>query len=127
MKGIKRANEACTGQLGLCGIFRPFSGFGFFLLPGRVSVLPTCQYRQPLLFQQPATLYDACSLLPLSPYLISFFAWSSSNSDVNMQLVHIFEFFELFFNMLVVFALHMELIPEAKSFRPNNILDSEGC
>ena len=41
---------------------------------------------------------------PFLPYLISFFAWSNSNSDVNMQLVYTLEFFELFFNSLVHFA-----------------------
>ena len=35
-----------------------------------------------------------------SPYPVSFFTWFNSNSDVNMQLVHTLEFFELFFNRL---------------------------
>ena len=34
------ANKACTGRWGFCGIFKHFSGFGFFLLPSRVHARP---------------------------------------------------------------------------------------
>jgi hypothetical protein len=37
---IKRANKACSGQVGFCGIFKHFSGFGFFLLPSRIHARP---------------------------------------------------------------------------------------
>jgi hypothetical protein len=33
-------NKACTGQVGFCGIFKHFSGFEFFLLPGIVHARP---------------------------------------------------------------------------------------
>jgi hypothetical protein len=46
-------------------------------------------------------------LLSSSPYLISFFAWSNRNSDVNMPLVYTLEFFDLFFNSLNSFAANM--------------------
>ena len=54
-----------------------------------------------LTLQRSAISYDACSIL-LS--LISFVAWSNSHSDVNRQLVHNLEFFELVLNSLVVFV-----------------------
>jgi len=54
-----------------------------------------------LTLQRSAISYDTCSVL-LS--LISFVAWSNSNFDVSMQLVHNLEFFELFFNSLVAFV-----------------------
>ena len=50
-------------------------------------------------------MYDACTLLlAFLPSLLSFFAWSDSNSDVNVQFVHALEFFELFLNCLLAFA-----------------------
>ena len=33
-------NTACTGQVGVCAIFKRFSGFEFILLPGRVHARP---------------------------------------------------------------------------------------
>ena len=35
------ASNACSGQWGVCAIYRPFSGFEFFLLPGRVPACPS--------------------------------------------------------------------------------------
>jgi hypothetical protein len=34
-------NTACSGFAGVCGIFKQFSGFEFFLLPNRVPVRPS--------------------------------------------------------------------------------------
>jgi hypothetical protein len=34
-------NKACTGRWGFCGIFKHFSGFGFFLLPNRIHAHPS--------------------------------------------------------------------------------------
>jgi hypothetical protein len=51
-------------------------------------------------------LYDAGSLLlAILPYLISFLAWSKTNSDVKLQSVHPLEPFESFFNRLIYFAM----------------------
>jgi hypothetical protein len=33
-------NTACTGQVGVCAIYKQFSGFEFILLPGRVQSRP---------------------------------------------------------------------------------------
>jgi len=51
--------------------------------------------------ERPAILYGAHSIF-LS--LISFVAWSNSNSDANMQFFNNLEFFELLFNSLVAFV-----------------------
>jgi len=59
-----------------------------------------------LTLQRSAISYDACSIL-LS--LICFVSWSNSYSDVNMQLVHNLEFFELFFNSLVASVIKNRL------------------
>jgi len=34
-------NKACTGRWGFCGIFKHFSGFGFFLLPNIIHARPS--------------------------------------------------------------------------------------
>jgi hypothetical protein len=36
----ERANKACSGFVGFCGIFKHFSGFGFFLLSGIFPARP---------------------------------------------------------------------------------------
>ncbi len=33
-------NKACSGRVGVCAIYRHFSGFGFFLLPSRIHARP---------------------------------------------------------------------------------------
>ena len=51
-----RANTACTGFVGVCAVFKHFSGFGFYLLPNSYPSRPQTSKRKPLT--------QAVSLLP---------------------------------------------------------------
>jgi hypothetical protein len=37
---INAPNKACSGFLGVCAIYKHFSGFEFFLLPNRIHAHP---------------------------------------------------------------------------------------